>query len=456
MVPKNILFGGGASGTVLHPLVAAAMAVAIILILCLQRKYVIVPLLFGLFFIPKGQEILVAGVHFTVARILILAGLARCAVSGRSSRLAGGFNSIDRYFALWAVSYLLIYSLQLIEAQAFVKHIADFMDAMGGYFVLRFLIHDREDIMRAVKTLGAVAAIMAVFMINEQMTRSNLFTRLGGMPGTTVRDGKIRSQGAFEVFITAGAYGATLIPLLIWLWSQAKCRLLSALGIIGATVMTVTCYASTTLGAYAAGIFALCLWPLRKRMRLVRWGIVAALLSLQLVMNGPVWSLIEKVDLTGSSSSYHRYMLVDNTIRHFGEWWLLGYKNYNEWGWDMWDLSDQYVAYAVSGGLLTLLLFIGIISRSFGTLGNARKAVEGDRKEEWFLWCLGSALLAHVTGFFGIGYFDQMQFAWYVLLAIICAAAAAAARSRPADAEQALEPAYQAYVADWGALQETP
>src|SRR6185312_1866114 len=112
----------------------------------------------------------------------------------------------------------------------------------------------------------------------------------------------------------------------------------------------------------------------------------------------------------------------DNTIRHFGDWWLLGFKDYDKWGFDMWDLSNQYVAYAVSGGLATLMLFIAIISRSFGGIGTARKLVAGNRKEEWFLWCLGAALFTHVVGYFGIGYFDQMQFAWFALLAVICVA----------------------------------
>jgi hypothetical protein len=64
-------------------------------------------------------------------------------------------------------------------------------------------------------------------------------------------------------------------------------------------------------------------------------------------------------------------------------------------------------------------MFILIISRSFGRLGTARKLVEGNRKREWSLWCLGAALLSHVVGCFGIGYFDQLEVAWYALLAII-------------------------------------
>ncbi|HEY7337742.1 MAG TPA: hypothetical protein VH639_22810 [Bryobacteraceae bacterium] len=418
MEPANLRFGGGASDTLLHPLVGAVMIVAIILILALPRKYIMMPLLLAIFFVPKGQVIVMAGAHFTVARMLFLAGLVRVA-NARGTGPTGEFDSIDRVFIMWACCYPVVLSLQWMDSRALIKNLGDFLDAMGGYMVIRFAIRDREDVIRAISLFAVIGALMALCMLNEQVTGANIFGRLGGMPDTTIRDGKIRSQGAFAVFITAGTYGATLIPLLVWLCSGAGRRVTGVLGILGATVMTVTCHASTTIAAYGAGILALCLWPVRKQMRLLRWGIVVALAGLHLAMKGPVWSLIEKIDLTGSSSSYHRYMLIDNCLRHISDWWLLGVKNYDSWGFDMWDLSDQYVAYAVTGGLLTVCLFIGIISRSFGRIGSARKAVEGDRKEEWLLWCLGCSIFAHVVAYFGIGYFDQMQFAWFALLAII-------------------------------------
>lgn len=423
MEPENIRFGGGSPVTVLHPLVAVGMVVAIILILCLPRKYVMLPALLALFLTPKGQQIVAAGVHFNVYRIIILAGLARWAISRRSSPLAGGFTFMDRICTALFLSYFvansLLYSLQ---AQALVKNTGDLLDGLGAYIAMRFLIRDREDVRLAIKTLAAVAIINAVCMINEQRTGVNLFGILGGLPGETTRDGKIRSQGAFEVFITAGTFGATLVPLLIWLWSQAKSKTISALGIFASIIMSWTCYASTTLVASAAGIAGLCFWPIRKNMRLVRWGLVAMLVGLHLVMNGPVWSLVEHIDLTGSSSSYHRYMLIDNFVRHFGDWWLLGTKDNGSWGFDMWDLSNQFVLYAFGGGLLAFIFFVSIISKGFSKLGAARKLAQGNRSEEWFFWCLGASMLSHVVGFFGIDYMDQMLFAWFVLLAIISVA----------------------------------
>ena len=427
MEPHNIRFGGGIGDTLLHPLVAVATILAIILILCLRRKYVIAPLLLGFFFIPKGQVLVVAGAHFTIARILILVGLARWA-RFRRSRLAGGFNSLDWVFVLWAFFSWIIFSLQWMQMQAAIKSFSDLIDAIGGYLLLRFLIRDKADVRLAVRVLALTALIMAGFMVYEQATGRNAFALLGGMPPPEMRGAHVRSQGAFESFITAGAFGATLAPLLVWLWSDARSKVLAVLGMLGAAAMTITCNASTTLIAFAAGFLALAFWPLRNRMRIVRWGLVAALIGLHMVMNGPVWSLIEKIDLTGSSSSYHRYKLVDNFIRHFGDWWLLGYKDYHKWGWDMWDLSNQYVAYGLTGGLLSLALFIGLIAVSFAVLGKARKRAAHDRREQWLYWCLGAAMFSHVVAYFGIGYFDQMQFAWYALLALIAAAAFAPQR----------------------------
>jgi hypothetical protein len=138
-----------------------------------------------------------------------------------------------------------------------------------------------------------------------------------------------------------------------------------------------------------------------------------------LIMKGPVWSLLEHIDLTGSSESFHRYQLVDTFINHFFDWWLLGTKDNGSWGWEMADTSNQYVTYGISGGLLTFVLFIAIISKCFGGLGTSRRRFEGCFKDEWIRWCLGAAMFAHLVVFIGIDYFDQSIFAWIALLTMI-------------------------------------
>ena len=83
---------------------------------------------------------------------------------------------------------------------------------------------------------------------------------------------------------------------------------------------------------------------------------------------------------------------------------------------------DQYVAVALTGGLAALVVFIRILSRSFGGIGVARKCAGHDPKAQWFLWCLGAGLLAHVVGWFGCSYMAQMQILLFTLWAIISVA----------------------------------
>jgi hypothetical protein len=162
-------------------------------------------------------------------------------------------------------------------------------------------------------------------------------------------------------------------------------------------------------------------------MRTLRIGLVITLGSLQLVMKAPVWFLIARVDLTGGSSSYHRAELIDQFLRHFAQWWLIGTDQNGTWGLDMFDVQDQYVSVGLSGGLLGLVFFLLTISRSFSAIGRARLRIHGDRSREWKAWLLGCSMFASIVAFFGVNYFDQGRVIYFALLAMIAAFANQAA-----------------------------
>ncbi len=428
MEPQNLRFGGGAAETLLHPLVAVWLLIAIVLMLTRPREQALVVFLVSCFTIPVGQVVVLGSLHFTVLRILILAGLARRVSAGSlRGKFPGGFNPVDQVVVLWTVSALVILSLQWMNTQALIHNLGDFLDAIGGYLVVRFLIPDGKAVRRTIEVLAVVCLIQGVCMTNEQITHRNIFGYLGGMPLTvTVRDGKIRSEGVMGC-LYAGVFAGVSIPMFLWLWSR-KSRLFACAGLAGAMAMVITSNSSTSWMAIAGSVVGLAFWPLRKLMRQVCWGFALILLLLHLVMNGPVWSLIARVDLTGSSSSYHRYYLLDNCIRHFSDWWLLGYKYYDTWGWSMWDLCNQFVVIALTGGLLTLIFYVAVFARSFRAIGNARKLVNGDRSQEWLFWCLGTDLFANVVSHFGINYMAQMMMTLFPLLACISVASFEAKR----------------------------
>src|SRR6516165_11481495 len=364
MEPAHWRFGGGAGETMLTPAVLVAMLVIIALIFILPRNKVITPFLLGCFAIPLGQVVVLGGLHFTVLRILIIAGLIRRAISGGTTPLGkfpGGFNGVDRVVILWVVAIQTLITLQWMEMQSFIHNLGDFLDMFGGYLVVRFFITDGETVRRAIKTLAVVCIIQGVCMLNEQISHVNVFGYIGGISGLTIRDGKIRSEGVLGC-ISAGAFAGALIPLFLGMWTDRKSRMLACAGLAGATTMVFTSNSSTSLLALAATVLAIFLWPLRRKMRLLRWGLVLSLLALHLVMKAPVWALISRIDLTGSSSSYHRFYLVDNCIRHFSDWWLFGYKDYDKWGFMMFDMCNQFVVQAVAGGLLGLVAYIAIFS----------------------------------------------------------------------------------------------
>jgi hypothetical protein len=213
------------------------------------------------------------------------------------------------------------------------------------------------------------------------------------------------------------------------LWCQGrKYMSYAALGIVSGVTMTFASGSATPLLALAAGLVALCLWPLRHRLRWVRWGGVMAVVCLHLVMKAPVWALIQRIDLVGGSSGWHRFELIDEAIKHFWDWWLVGVKNPSSWGYFMGDLSNAYVSEAVKGGLLTLAGFVAVLVYGFRRLGLARKvaAAKGDRRVELLLWGFGASLFSNAVAFIGIWYFDQSSLIWYALLAMICTVTATA------------------------------
>ncbi len=440
MRPENFKFGGGLAETMLHPAVLVALIVAALLIFFLPRKFVIVPVLLMSFLVPLGQQVVFSGLHILVLRIVIFVALIRIFFSMIFSPprgFAGGLSSVDKVFLLWAflhvVTFMLLFSFQM---PAVVNQFGYVWDVVGGFLVLRLLIRDEDDIERVLRTFAYIAAILAICMVNEHLRMQNVFGFLGGTPIVPeTRDGLVRAQAAFSHPLLAGTFGATLLPLFFLLWHSGKSKAVAAVGILSSTIMTICAASSTPVLAYMAGIGAVCFWPLRKQMRLFRWGIVFALVALQLVMKAPVWYVISHIQLMGSSSSSHRAELVDSFIRHFSDWWMIGTNSNGDWGFDMWDTSNQYVGEGVGGGLATFLCFIGMIYLCFRRIGNARKAVEANPAKEWYFWFLGSALFAHVVAFFGISYFDQTRMAWYTLLVMIVVATAPVLASTEATAE---------------------
>lgn len=420
---ESQVFGGGVAESVMSVQAAFVLLLAGALILLLPRRYVLVPILLSIFLVPQGNVIVLAGVHLFPLRIIAVFGLIRALrvkIWDREQLLSNGFNNIDWAFFCWTATRSLAVSLLWQTSGAVINQFGFVWSTLGAYLVLRCFVRKETDVRLVINVYVWIAVLNAIGMVYEKTHFQNLFALLiGGVRSVpSLRDGAIRSQGTFQHSILAGAFGATLFPLFVWLW-KLRSRVTALIGLTASLIMAITSASSTSILAIGAAVIAICFWPCRRFMRQFRWGLAILLVVLHLSMKAPVWFLIARIDVIGASSGFHRANLIDTFIRHSSDWWLVGRKMTEDWGWDMWDLSNQFVAEGETGGLATFILFILIVSRSFGRIGTAVKRSVGFRNKEWYLWLIGCTIFAHVVSFFGVSYWDQTQVAWFTLLAIV-------------------------------------
>jgi hypothetical protein len=420
---------GGGGDSVISPIALVLIVAAAASMFLRPRKYAVVPVVLLSLLMPLGQGVVLGPFHVPVYRAMIFLGWARVLwgrFSGDQEFKPLKLKPLDKVVVAWGIVATLTFCMLFGFRESLVNRLGFLYTEWGTYFLFRMLLRTREDLDRVLKTLALVCVVLAVFMVREQMTGQNVFGYFGGVPSAnSMREGRLRSQGPFRHPILAGTFAATIAPLFACLYSRK--RRVSAIAITGAAaavVVTITSASSTPLLALSAGAIGLCFWPLRRHMRVLRWAIVLTLGTLHIVMKAPVWALITHIDIVGGSSSFHRFALIDQTIRHFGEWWFCGIRDSGVWGWEMWDTSNTYVDVAVQGGIASLLVFVCILTYGFKAVGKARKQLEGhDREQAFAVWALGCALLANAVAFIGITYFDQTIVMWYLLLAMIATAA---------------------------------
>ena len=423
---ENFYFGGGATETSFTPITLILLCLGVILVLALPRKRILLPFFAIGLLIPGSQVLVLPGMHLAVYRIMLVAIWLRIIFGKwvlRRDTYSFRMNALDKVFIAWALSNAIMYSILWHEVAALINRLGFLSISLGVYFMFRFIIRDRDDVIFAIRSLAFAAIPIAIAMVCEHFTGQNLISFLlgSGQQLADIRNDRIRAQGPFAHAIVAGTVGAMLIPLFIGLWREGKGnRLRASLGLACSGLIAVTSASSTPVMTCIAAILGFCFWPLRHRMRPLRWAFLMSLVVLQIVMKAPVWFLINRVSGFIGGTGWHRAELIDQFIWRFPEWALIGTQNNADWGLDMWDAINAYVRAGVEGGLLTFVLFLSVIVIAYKRLGQARGIAEQrDPWNEFFLWTFGVSLFCNCVAFFGIIYFDQSVVAWYCLLVMI-------------------------------------
>ena len=414
--------GQGASNV--NPLAFAFLVAMSLGIFTSNRRNAVAALLITAALIPLGQDIIIGGLHFYFLRILILAGLGRLLMRHETAGLK--LAMVDKLFVGWVLVGFVCGLIQKPSAETF----GAVYDTAGVYFIIRVLTRDPEDVLLYLRVLAFLGIAVGVSMICEAVTHHDPFYVLGGVPSNPMERGdRLRCEGPFRQPIMAGTFGATLFPLMVGLWQQGRNnKWLAFWGMIGAVVITITSASSGPLFTLLAAITGFCLWPMRWRMRLFRRGMVAMIILLALVMKAPVWFLIGKISGLTGGGGYYRSYLIDQFIRHFTQWWLIGTSYTANWAIagivlpnnpDMVDITNHYIAQGIKGGLLGLGLFLAMIVVCFKIVGRSVRGEGEPAVNRLLLWAFGVCLAAHCAAFISVSYFDQIQVFWFWLLAVI-------------------------------------
>jgi hypothetical protein len=411
--------------TVVHPVGITVLVILCIAIFLVPRRWIFAPMIVLACFIAPAQRVMLGGFNWDFARILVLAGWLRLLLRREIRPLLWG--AMDRCVLWFVVAGVSIYFIRDPTWDAFKYKLGWGYDVVAFYFLLRHCFHGDMDVRRVAAVFATLALPVAVFFAVEFMTRKNIFSVFGGIaPETWIRDGRLRCQGAFAHPIIAGVFWAASFPIIATgLWSKRPgARLLAVAGLVGATVIVLASNSSTSVAALLTAIVAMAAFPIRSYMPTLQVLGIITTFALHMVMKAPVWHLVARASAYDSSTGYHRYLVINEAIRHFDEWWLVGIGSTAHW--EVEDITNEFVFTGIEGGFLTLLFLLAIVFFAFREVGRAWRRDPRNRTQVWLTWLLGVTLFVHVSTFIGLSYFGQVKMLWQLGLAMIASLASSA------------------------------
>ena len=370
----------------------------------------------------RGQVLEIGPAHFDVIRILVLVGYARITIKNES--IQGGLNNIDKMLILWAI--WLVSSSAFHTSDAWVFRIGMVWTDLGCYFLFRVFLQNDEDVKYIFKVVCVILIPVTTLMLLEKLTGKNYFASLGGVNEfAAYRDGHYRANGPFAHAILAGTVGAGCFPMAVYMWKSQ--RKLALAGFYGAGGMVIAATSSGPIMMVFFIIFGLMLWNVRQYLKVIRWLTLIGIIALDMVMKDPVYYLMARIDLGGGSKGYHRARLIESSIEHLNEWWLVGTDYTRHWmatgvhsNKTHTDITNHLLGMGVTGGLPLMILWILVLVAAFSSVGKAlQKNENAPLEQKLLIWTLGAIMFGHVWNYFSISYFDQSIVFFYLVLASI-------------------------------------
>lgn len=384
----------------------------------------------GVLYLTQQQQVQILGFNLFAIRFVELAGFIR--VMSRQEFSFSRLNGIDRIFLLLYFYTTVVFLLRSRVDYGYQIGIA--VDAFLCYFTFRGLIGGIEDFKWILRAFLFLLVPYVAVVLFESFTSHNLFSILGSEEITDAlwsRNGRPRCVGSFRNPSLLGTLGATLLPLYLGLWFSKAYRKFASLGILLCLLIVWASNSGSPTNTAAIGVVGWLFWKARRQMRLLRRMLLFAIVSLALVMRAPIWYLPAKVSALSGGDGWHRSYLMDIAFQNIDQWWLAGMPMLDTQDWFPYvigitgaaDITNQYLSFGISAGVLAILLFFVLLIRVFKQLGTAlalsRSSEHPSKESEYLIWGLGVMLVGHLFNWLGITYFDQSYVIWFMQLAAI-------------------------------------
>jgi hypothetical protein len=416
--------------------VSGPILVVLLVVVCFApRRWALLAMMAGVFFLTQGHSVDVAGVNLYPIRFLEAAAFGRVLV--RRELAWSQLNQIDVTLLLLYNYAALVWILRSPEITG--QQLASALDPTICYLALRALVGTLDDLGWFLNAFVVLLVPFTVLVFVERLTAHSAFTIVGAPFELYLRNGVARCQGTFRHAILLGSVAAAFLSLYIGLWLGGTRRAAALLGGVLCLSLVVLSNSGGPLTSAAAVFVGWSIWPLRNRMTLVRGSILVVLLLLLVFMRAPIWYLPFKISALVGGGGYHRGLLMERAWENLDEWWLAGMDIRETASWFPYvldvvqgaDVTNQFLAFGIRAGLPALVLCIGLLSIAFRYVGIARASLREngsrERAAECLLWALGVMLFVHAVTWFGVSYFDQSYVVWLMQLAALSAAAQATA-----------------------------
>lgn len=390
-------------------------AMLVIISLVVPRKYLLLPYIIAACFVPTDQRIIIMSLDFTVLRILVMAGIFRILI--RQENIKIKWNNFDYLVFAWVFCGAFIYSIQWMNAKAVVNRCGLLFDVIGLYWMFRKTVRSWDDIKAAVSFYAISIMALAPLVALEWMSGDNPFEVLGRVT-TLIRDERYRCQAAFPHSIMLGLFSAILLPLFTGFAAFDKNKLFYISAIFCVLFIIAATASSTPILTAGAIILLLSMYNFRKYTSTAGWFFMFALIGLHFIMHKPVWHLLARINVIGGSTGWHRFYVIDQAIKHFSQWAVLGCKSTAHWGWGLGDVTNQFVLEGVRGGFITLILFIIMLYTALKSILKMSTA-ERSGPKAFLMWSVFVMMMAHCISFLGVSYFGQITMLYYMSLSIV-------------------------------------